>query len=79
MNDLGLYQENQRLRAEIRKLQCENSMLRGLTGRRKRLSVKQKLIKLLDENPKMSSTEAAKAVKCTVRYVNQLKKDLFSV
>lgn len=79
MNDLGLYQENQYLRAQIRKLQNENSTLRGLTGRHKRLAVKAVVIKILDANPDTPSNIVAARAKCTVRYVNKLKKELYRV
>lgn len=75
-NYLALKAEIERLKKQVRKLQCENSTLRGLTGRKKRRVRKNAV--LAAYKPGMTGAELAKIAGCSVRYANYVKSGLTS-
>jgi len=72
---LHLKDEIARLKKQIRNLQAENCRLRVATGCRVRKQVKLKVISALAAN-KGTSAEIAELCRCSVRYVNQLKREM---
>ena len=76
MNDLTNYMalkaEIEQLKKQVRKLQCENSTLRALTGRKKRKARKNAIIKHYKEG--ITGAQLAELAGCSLRYANFVKR-----